>query len=241
MEIDLGLSTVGARSLAINSRQRSDDALLLSIAQGNKPAMEALFGRHKVRVYRFGLRMLYDEAAADDLVSEVFIEVWRHAHTFQGRSQVSTWLLAIARYLAISKLRRHTTEELDEGEAELIEDSADDPETVLQTKQRNAVLAHCLKSLSLGHREIIDLIYYHGKSIREVAEVIGIPQSTVKTRMFYARSRLADLLKEFGIDRARPAANSDLSCKRQPRRGPNKLQDTDEPSSLEASVSCLAR
>jgi RNA polymerase sigma-70 factor (ECF subfamily) len=183
--------------------ETSDEALVLSIATGDKQALQVLFGRHNVRVFRFILRFLNnDEAAAEDLVSEVFIDVWRQANRFEARSQVSTWLLAIARNKALSALRRRSTEELDEEVAEFIEDPADNPEVAMQKKQRNSILAECLTQLSAAHREIVDLVYYHEKSIDEVAEIIGVPQNTVKTRMFYARKRIAELMGAKGFDRA---------------------------------------
>jgi len=184
------------------AQETSDEALVLSIATGDKQALQVLFGRHNVRVYRFVLRFLNDEAAAEDLVSEVFLDVWRQANRFEARSQVSTWLLAMARNKALSALRRRSTEELDEEVAEFIEDPADNPEVTMQKKQRNSILADCLTQLSAVHREIIDLVYYHEKSIDEVAEIIGVPQNTVKTRMFYARKRIAELMNGKGLDRA---------------------------------------
>jgi RNA polymerase sigma-70 factor (ECF subfamily) len=183
-------------------QETSDEALVLSIATGDKQALQVLFGRHNVRVYRFVLRFLNDEAAAEDLVSEVFFDVWRQASRFEARSQVSTWLLAIARNKALSALRRRSTEELDDEVAEFIEDPADSPEVTMQKKQRSSILAECLTQLSAAHREIIDLVYYHEKSIDEVAEIIGVPQNTVKTRMFYARKRIAELMNGKGLDRA---------------------------------------
>jgi RNA polymerase sigma-70 factor (ECF subfamily) len=183
-------------------QETSDEALVLSIATGDKQALQVLFGRHNVRVYRFVLRFLNDEATAEDLVSEVFLDVWRQANRFEARSQVSTWLLAMARNKALSALRRRSTEELDEEVAEFIEDPADNPEVTMQKKQRNSILADCLTQLSAAHREIIDLVYYHEKSIDEVAEIIGVPQNTVKTRMFYARKRIAELMNGKGLDRA---------------------------------------
>jgi RNA polymerase sigma-70 factor (ECF subfamily) len=183
-------------------QETSDEALVLSIATGDKQALQVLFGRHNVRVYRFVLRFLNDEAGAEDLVSEVFFDVWRQASRFEARSQVSTWLLAIARNKALSALRRRSTEELDDEVAEFIEDPADSPEVTMQKKQRSSILADCLTQLSAAHREIIDLVYYHEKSIDEVAEIIGVPQNTVKTRMFYARKRIAELMNGKGLDRA---------------------------------------
>ena len=182
----------------------SDDVLIGRIATGDRLAMQVLFARHHVRVYRFVLRLVRDESVAEDLISEVFLDVWRQAGRFEGRSQVSTWLLAIARFKALSALRRRPDEELDEEAAEAIEDPSDDPEVVLDKKDKSAAIRKCLEKLSAEHREIIDLVYYHEKSVEEVAQIVGIPENTVKTRMFYARKRLAELLKAAGIERGWP-------------------------------------
>ena len=182
----------------------SDEALIGRIASGDKVAMQVLFARHHVRVYRFVLRLARDATIAEDLISEVFLDVWRQAGRFEARSAVSTWLLAIARYKALSALRRRPDEALDEEAVAAIEDPADDPEVAIQKKDKGAVLRECLTKLSAEHREIIDLVYYHEKSVEEVAEIVGIPENTVKTRMFYARKRLSELLKAAGIDRGSP-------------------------------------
>jgi RNA polymerase sigma-70 factor, ECF subfamily len=180
----------------------TDDALVRSIADGDKQAMQTLFARHNVRVYRFLLRFVNDEAVAEDLVSDVFLDVWRQAGRYEGRSQVSTWLMAMARNKALSILRRRQAEELDEEVAEFIQDPSDSPEAVLQTQQRTEILRKCLTQLSPAHREIIDLVYYHEKSIEEIAEIIGVPQNTVKTRMFYARKRIGEIMASAGIERS---------------------------------------
>ena len=86
--------------------------------------------------------------------------------------------------------------------AAAVEDPADDPEIALHGKQRSALVRKCLMKLSPAHRQVIDLVYYHEKSVEEVAQVVGIPASTVKTRMFYARARMAELLAKAGADRA---------------------------------------
>jgi len=182
--------------------EASDEALLGLIANGDKCAMQVLFGRHNVRLFRFLMRLVDNQATAEDLVSEVFVEVWRDAAKFQGRSQVATWLLGIARHKALSVLRRRSAEELDEEELELVEDPADDPETVLQKSERSRLLRDCLRELSPAHREIIDLVYYHERTIDDVASITGVPQSTVKTRMFYARKRIGELLAARGLARA---------------------------------------
>jgi RNA polymerase sigma-70 factor, ECF subfamily len=182
----------------------SDEVLIGRIASGDRLAMQVLFARHHVRVYRFVLRLVREEGKAEDLISEVFLDVWRQADRFEGRSAVSTWLLAIARFKALSALRRRPDEELDEEKAAAIEDPSDNPEVVLEKKDKSTAIRKCLAGLSTEHREIIDLVYYHEKSVEEVAGIVGIPENTVKTRMFYARKRLAELLKAEGIERGWP-------------------------------------
>jgi RNA polymerase sigma-70 factor (ECF subfamily) len=186
---------------AVAAKQRDDADVLERIAAGDKLAMKVLYARHHVQTYRFLLRLVGDEAHAEDLVSEVFFDVWRNAHQFQGNSRVSTWILAIARFKALSALRRRKDDELDDDQAAAIPDMADDPEIAVQKKDRVAIMRQCLSHLSLVHREIIDLAYYQDKPINEVAEILGVPENTVKTRMFHARRRLSELLAQHGIDR----------------------------------------
>jgi RNA polymerase sigma-70 factor (ECF subfamily) len=182
----------------------SDEVLVGRIANGDRLAMQVLYARHHVRMFRFVVRLVRDASMAEDLISEVFLDVWRQAGRFEGRSSASTWMLAIARFKALSALRRRPDEEFDEDSAAAIEDESDNPETTLEKKDKSALIRGCLAGLSAQHREIVDLVYYHDKSVEEVAEIVGIPENTVKTRMFYARKRLAELLKAEGIDRGWP-------------------------------------
>jgi RNA polymerase sigma-70 factor, ECF subfamily len=184
-------------AIAAPAGETSSDVILISrIAAGDKLAMQALFARYRTSIYRWLLRFVSSEALAEDLLSEVFLDVWRQADRFEGRSSVSTWLMSIARYKALSARRVRTEDELTEQLEAAIVDTADDPEAVLQAKNRSELLRQALITLSAEHREIIDLVYYHERSIAECAEIIGIPAATVKTRMFYARRNLAELVKD---------------------------------------------
>ena len=185
-----------------SAKVTSDETLVALIAKGDKDAVRVLFARHNVRVFRFLLRIVGDDATAEDLVNEVFVEVWRNAGRFEARSRVSTWILAIARYKALASLRRRSCDELDDETCAMLEDPADDPEVAVQKTERSALLQECLKQLSVAHREVVDLVYYHEQSIDQVSHIIGVPESTVKTRMFYARKRIAELMAERGIERA---------------------------------------
>jgi RNA polymerase sigma-70 factor, ECF subfamily len=208
----------------LSKPHQSEIELMRAIAQCDKRAMHVLFAKHRLGVYRFALRLVDEKEAAEDLVSEAFLNVWRQAGRFEGRCRVSTWLLAITRNLALSMLRRHPMEKLDVGKAAAIPDHADDPEAAVEKKQLSAILAHCLTKLSPAHREVIDLVYYHGRSIDEVAAITRVPPSTVKTRMFHARKRIAKLLNAFGMHQAVLTAEGS-ACKRRAPRARNRAMD----------------
>jgi RNA polymerase sigma-70 factor (ECF subfamily) len=182
-----------SRAQAAARENYSDEALIKRIAAGDRLAMQTLFARHRVAVYRWLLRLVNEEALAEDLLSEVFLDVWRQAASFEARASVSTWLLVIARYKALSARRRRTDAALDDR-ALSVADPADGPDLVLENKMRADLVRQCLAKLSPEHGEVIDLVYYHDKSVEEVARIIGIPEATVKTRMFYARKKLAELV-----------------------------------------------
>jgi RNA polymerase sigma-70 factor (ECF subfamily) len=177
-----------------------DETLIAAIAMDDKRAMELLFARHNMRVYRFIHRLTGSRSLAEEIVSDVFLAVWRGAESFEMKSRVSTWLLAIARHKAIAALRRRTEAQLDDEEAAAIPDGADDPEAAAHQASRSALIRTCLQRLPQAHREIIDLVYYHEKTVVEAARIVGIPEGTVKTRMLRARQRMSELLKDAGID-----------------------------------------
>jgi RNA polymerase sigma-70 factor (ECF subfamily) len=178
----------------------AEDAVLIRrVAAADRTAMHLLFSKHHVAVYRFVLQRLWDKALAEDVTSEVFLDVWRHAGRFEGRSAVLTWILAIARHKAFAARARNRNIEFD---SDMIADhgSTDDPDAPLQARDRSIVLRKCLTRLSAEHREVIDLVYYQEQSMDSVATILGIPRNTAKTRVFYARKRLADELKRVGVD-----------------------------------------
>lgn len=181
-----------------------DETLMAEIAKGNRHAMRSLYQRHQLRVYRFVLRMVRDRSVAEDVISEVFFDVWKKADRFEGRSSVSTWLLGIARHKALTAAaaKSRPAESLDGAAALSVVDPTADPDGAMLSNERGALLRRCLGELSAEHREIIDLVYYQEKSIKEIADLLDIPDSTVKTRMFYARKRLAVLIEAAGADRS---------------------------------------
>jgi RNA polymerase sigma-70 factor, ECF subfamily len=183
----------------------ADRALLEGVARGERPAFQRLYARHSVRIFRFLKRLVQNEATAEDLLNEVFLEIWQHAGRYEGRSSPSTWMMAIAHNKAVSGLRkRREVTGLSDEEMPEAADPDDDPEQTAQKGDKGRVMRACIAMLSPEHREILDLVYYQELSVSEAAEVLGIPENTVKTRMFYARKKLSERLKERGIDRGWP-------------------------------------
>jgi RNA polymerase sigma-70 factor (ECF subfamily) len=181
----------------------SDEALLAQIAGGDRLAMRNLYLRHERRVFRFALRMLGDRCLAEEVLSEVFFDVWKKAEHFQGRSAVSTWLLGIARHKALTAAatKSRPFESLDGAAAINVVDPAADQDAAMLAYERGVILRRCLAALSPEHREIIDLVYYQEMTIKQIADLLAIPENTVKTRMFYARKRLAALVEAAGSER----------------------------------------
>jgi RNA polymerase sigma-70 factor (ECF subfamily) len=204
MNIDLSQQMPAAKvaSPVVDTRDAPDETLIRAIARGDKHAMRNLFVRHQLRVYRFALRIVRDHSAAEDVITEVFLDVWKNAGRFEGRSTVSTWLLGIARHKALTAAAKpRPSESLDGENAMGVVDPVEGPEAAMHRKDQEALVRRCLRALSPEHAQIIDLVYYQEKSINEIAEILGIPDSTVKTRMFYARKRLAVLIEAADTDR----------------------------------------
>jgi RNA polymerase sigma-70 factor (ECF subfamily) len=182
--------------------QISDKMLIQSIADGDKTALKTLYLRNHMRVYRFAMNLLRNESSAEEIVNEVFLQVWRKADQFEGKSQVATWLLSIARFKAMTALRQRSETQLDDKVASALQDPADSPATTVAKKERSEIVQSCIAQLAPHHREVINLIYYQGNKIEEVARSTGTPTNTIKTRMHHARKQMATLLASAGVDRA---------------------------------------
>jgi RNA polymerase sigma-70 factor (ECF subfamily) len=186
-----------------DSVEKADAILMERVAAADKCAMQVLFSRHHLAVYRFVLQQVQDRTLAEDVTSEVFLDVWRHAGRFKGRSAVLTWILAIARHKTFAaRAQRGLRFDPDataggQDTGGLNEGDLDAP---LPARDRHTALRKCMRRLSAEHREVIDLVYYQEQSMESVAAILGIPRSTAKARVFHARKRLADELKKSGVD-----------------------------------------
>ena len=193
-----------APMVTTSAAQQSDRELVERVAKGDRAAVRLLFMRHHARVYRFAARQTGSDMMADDIANEVFLELWRQAPAFEGRSEVSTWLLGIARFKALSALRKKKEEWIGDDDAAAIPDTADTPEVAVMKDDKATALRGMVNGLPEEHRTVIDLAYYHAKSVAEIAGILSIPVATVKTRMFYARKKLGEALKAAGFERGWP-------------------------------------
>ena len=176
------------------------EALVARIAAGDQKAFELLFTEYGERVFRYAHRLISDVTKAEEVTNDVMLEVWKTAARFEGRSKVSTWILGITRHLALNAVRRKklVTVELDDAPA-LVDESPssgarEHDQDVLKRGLKNA-----LGKLSTDHRDVVELTFFHGCTYQEIAEIIGCPENTVKTRMFHARKQLQGLLGVEGL------------------------------------------
>lgn len=200
------LQQIGLAGQVVRIVSEDDDKLQIErIVNGDKDAVGVLYARYQKRVFHFVRRFVNDVEVAEDLTNDIFIELWHKASNYEGRSKVSSWLLGIARYKALSEVRkRKPVHSKSEEILDAIEDDADDPEMVSQKMDKGAAIKRCIAKLSQDHRVILELIYYQEKSMEEVAEILDIPKNTVKTRTFHARKQLSTEMTACGLDRGWP-------------------------------------
>jgi RNA polymerase sigma-70 factor (ECF subfamily) len=195
------------QGIGAKTRMSADDdqRQLERVANGDRQAIGVLYQRHHKRVFHFIRRFVSNVEVAEDLTNDVFIEVWQKASAYEGRSKVSSWLLGVARYKALSEIRKtKPVHSKSEQILDALEDDADDPEMVTQKRDKGAAIKRCIQALSHDHRIILELIYYHERSMEEVSEILDIPKNTVKTRSFHARKQLSAKMAAQGLDRGWP-------------------------------------
>jgi RNA polymerase sigma-70 factor (ECF subfamily) len=178
--------------------QVGDQQLLRQIAGGDEQALAELYQRYGKPLYNYLLRLVHESTVAEDLLQEVLVAVWQGAHRFQGRAKVTTWLYRIAHNQAVSWLRQIQKEP---GQTELGElTNGHDPVEQAMENWRAAQVRRALDQLSPRHRAVLELTFFHGFSYAEVAEIVGCPVGTVKSRMSHARRYLSEALQNMGVE-----------------------------------------
>ena len=177
----------------------SDTALMQRFARRDAPAADVLYGRFASRIYGLGIVMLGNDAAAQDLVQDTFVKLWRSAERYDAsRGKLETWVLLVARSLAIDALRRRVLEarSLETLGRPPEADQRPLPDELAATADMAARARTAMEGLSGEQRAALELAYFGGKTSAEVAEMEGIPIGTAKTRIRTALLRLRESMAE---------------------------------------------
>jgi RNA polymerase sigma-70 factor (ECF subfamily) len=189
-------STIGAEPGLPRLDSDPEIEWVQSIANGDRSAFEKLYGAYQRRLFGYIFRMVAKADAAEELTNDVMLEIWKGAAAFRGESRVSTWVFGIARFRAISSLRRANPKTVDFDDAGPLPDSRELQDEVLVKESTRDEVRKALTKLSKPHREVMELTFYQGFSYPEIADILHCPVNTVKTRMFYARKELREMLAE---------------------------------------------
>ena len=180
-----------------------DEALLALAARQDEEALAALYDRYGRVAYGLALRIVRDQALAEDAVQEAFLAVWRTAGSFRAeRAKASTWILTLAHRRAVDLVRREErrrAQPLADGVEDADERALPADEEIELTDRRRLV-QEALRQLPDEQREALELAYYGGLTQSELAERLSVPLGTIKSRMFTGLRRLRDLLAEAGLD-----------------------------------------
>ena len=184
-----------------------DEALLALAAREDEEALAALYDRYSRVAYGLALRIVRDQALAEDALQEAFLAVWRTAGSFRAeRAKPSTWILTLVHRRAVDVVRREERRRaapLAEGAEEPDERALPADEEIVLTDRRRLV-QEALRQLPAEQREALELAYYGGLTQSELAERLSVPLGTIKSRMFTGLRRLRDLLAEAGLDEPLP-------------------------------------
>lgn len=165
-------------------------SLLDKIAIGNEAVFSEFYRLFEPRIYAFAKIRLNDLDEASDLLNEVMWEVWRGAGGFKGQSSVTTWVFGIAHHKVLDRLRRRGKGEMEELDSVIAEDLDQDLDEIVTQKQMGEHLLRCMEKLTDVHRKVVHLAFFEDFSYREIGEIVGSPEGTIKARMFHAKQAL---------------------------------------------------
>ena len=191
------------------AQERTDEELLAAYQQGDPEAFEDLLRRHRAPLFTFLLRMLGDRERAEDLAQETFLRIVKGAQAWERRARFQTWLFTIARHLCVDQSRRDRFRRADsldaqgpDGESAMVDSipgSEIDPARAAESRRLRPVLQQALLSLPVDQREVFILREQGGIPFREIAEMVGANENTVKSRMRYALEGLRKALASAGV------------------------------------------
>lgn len=181
------------------AQPEQDVDLVQRIAAGEDAALQELYAAYGQRMFAFALRLTGDAAMAEDAVQETLVSVWRSAGRYRGEGRVLAWLLGIVHHVALKTLRRRPLPITDEM-AENLPAGGGLPEDQALVGEQARWVRQGLQSLSAEHRAVLELVFYQGLSLEEVAQVVNCPVGTVKSRLSYARQYLRSVLSRQNVE-----------------------------------------
>jgi len=178
--------------------QIADDDLLQAVARGDESALTALYDRYRLILFGLILRILHDRQEAEDVLQEAFLQVWRRANDFdRSRGRTFTWLVTIARSRALDRLRMlGSRSRLIDPDNETVSHEVVDPAQDMARSEEGAIVRRALGELPDEQRQTLLLAYFEGLTQAEIAQRLGDPLGTVKTRMRSGLSKLRELLRD---------------------------------------------
>jgi RNA polymerase sigma-70 factor, ECF subfamily len=167
--------------------------LLEKVVKKDSRAFEALYELTSRSIFFYLYRLLQNREAAEDIHVEVYTQVWKNAGGFRGKSRVRTWMFGIARNLAYNEMRRENirqTQDLNETFSD------EKTQRIYADFAQQQHIQKAMAAISVKHREILDLVFYHDLSYQEISSLLDIPENTVKTRVYYAKAAIREILLE---------------------------------------------
>jgi len=187
-----------------DSTDVSDIELLAATATGATAPFERLYDRYERRVYNYVRTFVRQPALAEEVVIDTMLAVWRGARTFDKGSRVSTWILGIARHKALDAVRKagRQAEGVALDQAEELADTAETAAEGIDRGDTALLMLRAMAKLSADHQEILRLAFYEELPYADISALLGIPDNTVKTRVYYAKQQLRGCLEKLGVEMA---------------------------------------
>lgn len=171
--------------------------LLKLIAKGDEKALKKLYEKTKNLVFSYVYQLCGDKILAEEIMINTYVEVWKSASKFEGRSKVETWILGIARNLTFNTFKKLS----EKTELELNEDFPLEEDVFSKCAEKELIflLKEAIKKLPLKHREVLNLVFLQNLKYEEISKILNIPVNTVKTRVFFAKRKLKEILAQMGV------------------------------------------
>lgn len=181
----------------MDTGEEQSRSLLEQMADGSEPALEEFYRTFESRIYAFVLSRVNNPHAAGDILNEVMWAIWRGAGNYKGQSKVLTWTFGIAHHKILDHFRAQGRAPAEDLDPEMPEMSGHDVITDLERFQESEHIRKALGELNENHRQILHLAFFEGLSGKEISEIFGCPEATVRTRIHYAKKSLKQSLAKY--------------------------------------------